>query len=368
MRCVLTGLLSVAAACAGAGGTNSTVTSPGGGGGTTPTPPPPTATAGINDAKVKVLSSNLIFPFNVLVDATNVYWNDASTGAVGAAPISGTSSATFLVAAGTAAGIDIAQDATNIYYTLNNFTMRKVPKAGGASTLLISNASGNPSPSGLVVAGGKVIFGMYVSGNGASSNSGPGLSAIMSIGTNGGAFTNVATSNNGASTAWMLVATDGTNVYFGYNGSVTGNAIRSVPLSGGAAVNLLSEVGEMTAILAPATGAGAGSVFFAERASGATSETLRKLSGSTVTVLATIITQGSLSIAADESFIYYPKYDSQSGGSVIAKQSLSSGAVTILVGSSATNGVTAGVAVDASNVYWAAARPTGSSIRSAPKN
>ena len=87
-------------------------------------------------------------------------------------------------------------------------------------------------------------------------------------------------------------------------------------------------------------------------------------------MLATINTQFALSIAADDSFIYYPQNDAASGGSVIAKQSLTTGVVTILAGVNATNGIPAGVSVDGTNVYWAAVTGTSGrgSIRSVPKS
>ena len=355
------------AGCSAGGGDSSpTPTSPGG---TPSTPAAPAATAGVNDARVKILATSLPFPYNVITDGVNVYWIDAETGAVGSVSTSSGATGTYIAGGGVAAGFDLAQDATNIYFTLNNFSLRKVPKAGGAVTIL-TNASTGPSPSGVIVVNGRVLFGNYGSGNGASSNSGPVTSStVMSISTTGTGLAPLAL-NSGVTTAGVVLASNGTNVYFGYNGSVTGNFIRSVPVAGGNATGVVSGVGALTAIVAPATGAGAGSVYFAERAIGATSETLRRITGTTISVLATINTQFALSIAADDSFIYYPQNDAASGGSVIAKQSLTTGVVTILAGVNATNGIPAGLAVDGTNVYWAAVTGTSgrASIRSVPKS
>ena len=362
---VVLAMLFGAGCSAGGGDSTRTPTSPGG---TPSTPAAPAATAGVNDARVKILATSLPFPYNVITDGVNVYWIDAETGAIGSVSTSSGATGVYL-ASGVAPGFDLAQDATNIYFSLNNFSLRKVPKAGGAVTIL-TNASTGPSPSGVIVDNGRVLFGNYGSGNGASSNSGPVTSStVMSINTNGTGLAPLAL-NSGVTTAGVVLASNGTNVYFGYNGSVSGNFIRSVPLAGGNATGVVSGVGALTAIVAPATGAGAGSVYFAERAIGATSETLRRITGTTISVLATINTQFALSIAADDSFIYYPQNDAASGGSVIAKQSLTTGVVTILAGVNATNGIPAGLAVDGTNVYWAAVTGTSgrASIRSVPKS
>lgn len=359
--------VALAAACSSGGETK--VTAPVSTGGTTTNPITPTATTGVNDARVKVLATNLPFPYNVITDGTNVYWIDAETGAVGSVSTSSGATGTYIVGGGVAAGLDIAQDATSIYFTLNNFSLRKVAKTGGTVSVLV-NASTGPSPSGVIVVNGRVLFGNYGSGSGASSNSGPVTSStVMSISTTGTGLAPLAL-NSGVTTAMVLLASNGTNVYFGYSGSISGNFIRSVPLVGGSATGVVSGVGTLNAIIAPATGAGAGSVYFAERALGASSETLRKVNGTTITVLATLNTQYALSIAADDSFIYYPKYDAASGGAVITKQSLTTGAATILAGVTATNGIPAGLAVDGTNVYWAAVTGTSGrgSIRSVPKS
>jgi hypothetical protein len=82
----------------------------------------------------------------------------------------------------------------------------------------------------------------------------------------------------------------------------------------------------------------------------------------------TLTTLHTSSIALDDGNIYYPKFDSNSS-SVIARKSLTTGAVTILAGVAATNGIVGGLAVDGTNVYWAApgASVGKGSIRSVPK-
>src|SRR5204862_3157382 len=126
--------------------------------------------------------------------------------------------------------------------------------------------------------------------------------------------------------------------------------IKSLPLNGEAARKALSAVVYVFATAATASGSGAVSVFFAERATGSTSVTLRKLTGSTVTVLDTITAQHASSIALDNQNIYYPKFDSNSS-SMIVRKSLTTGTETILAGVAATNGIIGGLTVDGANVY-----------------
>ena len=357
------GVIAATGPGAGGGGTPG-----GGGGGGTPT-----GTTGVNDSKLKILATNLDSPYNVVVDASNVYWNDAQTDAIGAVPINGSAAATFIVAAGGATGIDLAQDPVNIYFTSNDFSLRRVAKTGGIVTPLttsstqIAGCSGSLcsiSPSGLLVSGTRVIFGNASRG---VSGSGNLPTAVMAIGTNATNLANLATSNAPTSSSPVLVATNGSVVYFAYSGNVTGNAIKSVALTGGAASTVFSGVGDMFAIAVTASGAGAGSVFFAGRAPGSTIETLRRFTGSTVTLLDTLTTQHTNSIALDDANIYYPKFDSNSS-SVIARKSLTTGTETILAGVAVTNGIVGGLAVDSTNVYWAAPSTIGKgSIRYVPK-
>jgi hypothetical protein len=303
-----------------------------------------------------------------------VYWNDAQTDAIGAVPINGAAAATFIVAASGATGVDLAQDPVNIYFTSSDFSLRRVAKSGGVVTPLttsstqIANCNGSLcsiSPTALLVSGTRVIF-----GNASRGVSGTGTlpTAVMSIGTNATNLANLATSNAPTSSSPVVVATNGSVVYFAYSGDVTGNAIKSVALTGGAASTLLSAVGDVFAIAVTASGAGTGNVFFAARPSGSTIVTLRRFTGSTISVMDTITAQHTSSIAIDDQNIYYPKFDSNSS-SVIARKSLTTGAVTILAGVAATNGIVGGLAVDSTNVYWAAPTSTigNGSIRSVPK-
>ena len=345
-----TGVVATAGPGAGGGTT-------GGGSGTPQTPPQ--GTTGVNDSKLKILATNLGSPFNVVVDANNVYWNDAQTGAIGAVRIDGSAAAKLIVAADSATGIDLALDPVNVYFTSSDFSLRRVAKTGGVVTSLttsstqIAGCSGSLcfiSPTGILVSGTRVIF-----GNASRGGSGTGKlpTAVMEIGTNATNLANLATSNAPTSSSPVLVAANGSVVYFAYSGNVTGNAIRSVALTGGAATNTLSGVGDMFAIAVTASGGGAGSVFFAARALGSTSVTLRKLTGSTVTVLDTLTVQHANSIALDDQNIYYPKFDSNSS-SMIVRKSLTTGTETILAGVAVTNGIIGGLAVDSANVYWAA--------------
>jgi hypothetical protein len=352
----------------GGGGTGGGGGGSGGGGGT------PSGTTGVNDSQLKILATNLGSPYNVLVDANNVYWNDAQTDAIGAVPIDGSAAATFIVASGSATGVDLAQDPVNIYFTSSDFSLRRVAKTGGTVTPLSTSSTQNTgcngslcsiSPTGLLVSGTRVIFGNASRG---VSGSGNLPTAVMSIGTNATNLANLATSNAPTSSSPVLVATNGSVVYFAYNGNVTGNAIKSVAVTGGAATTVFPGVGDVSAIAVTASGAGAGSVFFAGRAPGATIETLRRFTGSTVTLLDTITTLHASSIALDDQNVYYPKFDSNSS-SMIAKKSLTTGAETILAGVAATNGIVGGLVVDGANVYWAAPTSTSGkgSIRSVPK-
>lgn len=354
----------------GGGGGDGTGTGGGSGGGVGGT-----GTTGVNDAQVKVLATGLRFPYNTVVDATNVYWNDAETGAISSVPIAG-GSATALVPAGAAAGIDLAQDATNIYFTLNNFTLRRVAKTGGAAATLTDSNTRYPGcsgtlcgliPSGVIVSGGKVIFGNSTSGNGSSSGTGPSM--VLSIDPAGTGLTNVTTANAGSTTAWVVLSAGANSLYFANEGDISSNAVKSVALGGGSASSLLSIQGGMSSLLAPTTGAGAGTVFYSGRALGSNNQRLYKITGGSATVMAAVIVQSSRSLAADDENIYYPKLDEDSGGSLIAKMSLSTGAETILAGASKTDGVAGGLSVDGSNVYWAApgAGANSGSIRSVPK-
>jgi len=124
------------------------------GGGTT-TRPHRLRPTGVNDAKVKVLATQLSFPYNVITDGTNVYWIDAETGSVGSVSTSSGQRVVYR-GGGVGAGFDIAQDATNLYFCLNNSRSGNCENRGTVSVLI---AAGRISTVAVVIANGKVYFG-----------------------------------------------------------------------------------------------------------------------------------------------------------------------------------------------------------------
>jgi hypothetical protein len=82
-------------------------------------------------------------PFSMAIDATNVYWFSDGSGTIVKEPIAG-GTATPLGNVSSSGGFgpqDIAVDATSVYWT-NDFSVVKVPIAGGASTTLSSTSGG----------------------------------------------------------------------------------------------------------------------------------------------------------------------------------------------------------------------------------
>ncbi len=159
-------------------------------------------------------------PSSLAVDATNIYWtigDGSPNGAVMKAPLS--KGPSTLLATGQDYPFDVVVDATSVYWA-NHFAVMKCSIAGGDVTTL---ASGRDSIAGIAVDAAAVYFGTVGSSTGGG--------AVMRVPIEGGTPTVLA-----SRAAPFDLATDGVNVYWtSFGGTVT-----SIPSAGGAATTLVS--------------------------------------------------------------------------------------------------------------------------------
>jgi hypothetical protein len=257
---------------------------------------------------MQVLAGQRLAPSGIAVDATTVYWVDAGTatasGSVNKVPIAG-GPVTMLASAVNPSAI--AVDATNVYFTTISVTavdpgghdtyastIARVPKAGGAVTVLVK--SGVYTPSNLLV---DATSAYWVDGGDRSSDH----TGIFKVAIGGGVPTALAIGdfyNRG-------LALDASSVYF-----ATRDSIKKVPVAGGTATTLATAPD-----LAPSPGAlavDAHDVFFTTTGNQSTcmqyrTGTIAKIpiSGGAITTLATQQAIPS-AIAVDGAKVYWAEW------------------------------------------------------------
>jgi hypothetical protein len=208
-------------------------------------------------------------PGGVTVDASHIYWADTQTNSIGRANLDGSGANRNFIpgAADSSAGggqipVDIATDASFIYWTDGNKYVGRATLAGGAVTPHFINAGS--SPQGIAVSAGKIYIGeadsiLYVPATGGMPPSllkvlsatptaiavannfiymaelNPGASSIGRMQTNGSGLDESFVPNLAFPTG---VATDGTYVYWADHGGAQ-NTIGRALLGTSGATNVL---------------------------------------------------------------------------------------------------------------------------------
>ena len=288
----------------GATGTGgATISLAGGKGGTPVAGMPSTAdtTSSTGGATITTLATGLQSPFNLVVDATSVYFLDCS-----------------------GAG----------------FVLMKVPIGGGPTTTILSEES---SPSAFVVAGNNI----YALGE----------STVMTVPVSGGQPVTLASGQ----VFTYGIATDSTNIYWTHLEG--GGPIKKMPLAGGAPTTLAPLATEYSpsAIAVDATSvywlnttsAGYGLLPPYHTAIMKTS-----LGGGTPVILASDTEPnprgGSYGIAVDATSVYWINTSNTVGGgfSTLMKVPIGGGTPTTLASGSFSPSAIGQIAVDATSVYW----------------
>jgi hypothetical protein len=191
---------------------------------------------------VTSISAPETWPSAIVVDGTRAYWASAPNGptppgAIRSSLLGGGGATTL--AKNVFAAHAIAQDALNLYFTMNSSTgaIYTVPKAGvpdgGAPTVLVAAQN---SPSAILVDGDK----MFWANQGFTGNGG----SIFVAQTDGGAVTRIAQFQS----APLSIALDADNVYW-----VDGVGPHKAPRAGGPVTTIAWGTGSPQAIAVDAT-------------------------------------------------------------------------------------------------------------------
>ena len=260
-------------------------------------------------------------PYAIAVDATDVYWTAASSGAVLKAPLVGGTPTTL------AFGVRpdcIAVDATSVYWTDGSETVMSVPLGGGTPTTLATAQDGS---AGLAVDDTNVYW--------ANAFGGAGGGAVMKVPKGGG--TAITLASGGDPYAIVL---DATNVYW-----TNGGTIMRVAKGGGTPTTLAISPGAPEGIAVDAT-----SVYWTVTAYGTATGTVMKVAvaGGMPITLASGQDEPS-SIAVDSTDAYWTNF----GNGKIVSIPLSGGTPAVVAsGQEITGSGAMGITVDATSVYW----------------
>jgi hypothetical protein len=271
---------------------------------------------------------------SIALDATNVYWTDATAGTVMKAPLAGGTPA--MISTGQSRPSGLVVDTTNAYWTSGTYSIASAPLGGGATTTLTTLPAANyVSPSSLAVAGG---FLYYASGGGLGPMS---PNTIGKLPTTGGKPTVLTSSSYNE---WNLLVT-ATDIYW-----ATQKGIFQLPISGGTTTTLMS--GFPSGFAVDAT-----SLYF----SASTSVEKSPLAGGA----ATMVFPGALGsdapggVLVDASNVYFLDGSCAGTDVRIVAVPLGGGTPTTL----AAGQTVAGFALSATDVYWI----TSSAILRVPK-
>jgi hypothetical protein len=271
------------------------------------------STAQCTDGRcVTTLASGISGPYDVRVDATDVYFDGFynSPGFVAKVPIGGGAVTTLVQGMGQQP-MGLAIDATNLYWVDDGAgTVMANPLAGGPAVTL---ASGQTTPSRIAVDRTNVYW----------TNDVPGT--VMKMPIAGGTPIALATGQNQP----YPLTVDATNVYYG-----TQTSLMKVPLDGGGPVTLASGVLPIGVAVDSS---------FAYFTSGASVMRVPLAGGTTVT-LAT--GANPMFIVLDGTNVYWA--DDNAG--TVMKAPVAGGSATTLASGA---GEAFGIAVDATSVYWA---------------
>jgi hypothetical protein len=162
-------------------------------------------------------------PWDIAVDATDVYWTDSSAGTVMKRPKQGGTPVTL--ASGQLALGYLAVDSAYAYWTGRDY-VRKVPLAGGEP---VSIATGQVFPSGIAVDATNAYWTTL-------GDYGPNFGTVMKASLATGTVTALASNQDHAST----IAVDATTVYW-TNGPFEsgGGELWRVPITGGVPVRMV---------------------------------------------------------------------------------------------------------------------------------
>jgi hypothetical protein len=287
------------------------------------------------------LASGQGAPFQVAVDAINVYWTDTGSGTIMSVPLAG--GLPITLASGQHAPRGIAVDASNVYWAdwWNPGNVMSVPLFGGIPTTL---ATGQNQPDGIAVDATSVYWTDEGSGD------------VMKVPLAGGSPETLAigSEDDGGSIGAEFIAVDATSVFFASGGSgVILGVVTSVPLAGGATTTLV-DAGHPFGLAVDGT-----SVYWADASLHAVMST--PLGGGAITALASG-QNTPVWVAVDATSVYWTDALPLSSGSVV-KVPIGGGSPTTLVTGQSSP---CGLAVDDTSLYWGD-QNSGTIMRLTPK-
>jgi hypothetical protein len=252
---------------------------------------------------------NLVAPWGIASDGNHVFFtvtNYSGTGSLMRVATDG--SGLTVLAPSQAEPFDVVLDATHVYWTDNLSSggkVAKMPKLGGSEVVL---ASSQNRPVGLSIDDDRVYFAAY------------GSHAVRSVGKGGAGLTDLATGQTGARHTAVDSGTSG-SVYFTTSGD---GAVRRVAKTGGAVASVSATVDSPWVVVADPTGS---ELFFTRFAPGGDVHRIAKTAqGATPGVVAA--SQSSpMYVHADATHVYFGSH--VSSGSV-ARVPKSGGAVETL--------------------------------------
>jgi sugar lactone lactonase YvrE len=287
--------------------------------------------------------------YAIAADATSVYWTNSYSGTVMKVSSGGGIAATL--ASGQNSPGAIAVDASDVYWTANDGTVMEAPLGGGTLTTL---ASGQYCANAIAVDNASVYWTTCGQAPADGGTTTPGTGTVMKVATGGGDLTTLASGQDDPT----AIAVDANSVYWNFSSADLGTGLMKVAVGGGSPVTLALALGvQIGPIVVDAAG-----VYWLSQPTGTPpiAGVLRiALAGSAPVTL----TPGwvppiqNSGLAIDASNFYW----ADSAGT--RKVALTGGAPVILAlgspGVPAPPATGRTVAVDATSVYWATSTNSG---------